>query len=73
MDLIRRSDLILLVVDLQTDPVEQLEETDAVEQLDHRRSTTLNQSLIVQQRFKKVTHLRKEKYKDSSETKRLLH
>jgi hypothetical protein len=27
MDLIRRSDLILLVVDLQTDPVEQLEET----------------------------------------------
>jgi ribosome-interacting GTPase 1 len=27
LDLIRRSDLILLVVDLQTDPVEQLEET----------------------------------------------
>ena len=35
LDLIRRSDLILLVVDLQTDPVGQLEETTAI--LEERR------------------------------------
>lgn len=35
LDLVRRSDLILLVVDLQTDPVGQLEETTAI--LEERR------------------------------------